>query len=357
MRILLAPMEGVVDAVMRDLLCAIGGIDICVTEFIRINDQLLPDKVFYKRCPELYNNSLTKSSNTPVRVQLLGGKPQVIAENAASVASLGASAIDLNFGCPAKTVNNSDGGASLLKEPRRVHDIIAATRAAVPNHIPVTAKIRLGFNDRSLYLDNALAAYEAGANELTVHARSKADGYKPPAYWEYIADITQAIPITVNANGDIWNLDDLKRCREVTGCTDFMLGRGLLSCPDLALQIKAWHRGEQTSHNVDSAGAYTTAPGDIITAKTLPHQAMTWEQLSPLLLKFFNVTVEAYPAKHMGNRLKQWLFYLSRQYPEAVTLFEGVKRLKDQDAITQALTANMQLPIALPEMRTAACVV
>lgn len=348
MRILLAPMEGVVDAVMRDLLCAIGGIDVCVTEFIRINDHLLPDKVFYKRCPELHHNSLTKSSNTPVRVQLLGGKPQAIAENAASVASLGASAIDLNFGCPAKTVNNSDGGACLLKEPRRVHDIIAATRAAVPKHIPVTAKIRLGFDDRSLYLENALAAYEAGANELTVHARSKADGYKPPAYWEYIADITQAIPITVNANGDIWCLDDLKRCREVTGCTDFMLGRGLLSCPDLALQIKAWYRDEQARHGLLETGAYKATPYDNASYKTVPYQVMTWEQLSPLLLKFFNISVEAYPAKHMGNRLKQWLFYLSRQYPEAANLFEGVKRLKEQEAITQALVNNMQLSLLAP---------
>ena len=349
-RILLAPMEGVVDAVMRDLLCAIGGIDICVTEFIRINDQLLPDKVFYKRCPELHNSSLTKSSNTPVRVQLLGGKPQVIAENAARVASLGASAIDLNFGCPAKTVNNSDGGASLLKEPRRVHDIIAATRAAVPKHIPVTAKIRLGFDDRSLYLDNALAAYEAGANELTVHARSKADGYKPPAYWDYIADITQAIPITVNANGDIWNLDDLKRCRQVTGCTDFMLGRGLLSCPDLALQIKAWHRGEQSLRNLHNPQFDSASTYGISSDSADSYQIMTWAQLSPLLLKFFNVTVDAYPAKHLGNRLKQWLFYLSRQYPEAVTLFECVKRLKDQGAITQALALNIQESSSIPEV-------
>ncbi len=324
MRILLAPMEGVVDAIMRDLLCAIGGIDVCVTEFIRINDHLLPDKVFYKRCPELLNNSLTSQSKTPVRVQLLGGKPIPIAENAASVAALGASAIDLNFGCPAKTVNKSDGGACLLKDPNRVHDIISATRKAVPQHIPVTAKIRLGFDDRSQYLENALAAYEAGANELTVHARSKADGYKPPAYWEYIAEIRETIPITVIANGDIWSLDDLKRCHKVTGCTDFMLGRGLLSCPDLALQIRAWHQ-QDSNNNTEKA-----------------YEAMRWYDLCPLLLQFFNITVEAYPPKYIGNRLKQWLFYLSRQYPEATDLFENIKRLKDRDSITQALNKSLQ---------------
>ncbi len=317
---MLAPMEGVVDALMRDTLSSIGGIDLCVTEFIRITTTLYPEKVFYKRCPELLNKSLT-SASTPVRVQLLGGQPEPIAANAYRVAMLGASAIDLNFGCPAKTVNNSDGGACLLQHPHRVHDIVEAVRQAVPASIPVTAKIRLGFNDRSRYMDNALAAYEGGANELTVHARSKADAYKPPAYWEYISDIKEAIPIRVTANGDIWNLKDYQRCKAVTGCDSFMLGRGLLSCPDLALQIKAFEQGK----------AYT---------------AMTWEALCPLLMNFFAQTAKRYPAKYMGNRLKQWLFYLSRQYPEAQTLFEKIKRSRDKGFIAEALKASQEEQIA-----------
>ncbi len=318
MRILLAPMEGVVDAIMRDLLSTIGGIDICVTEFIRINDHVLPDKVFYRRCPELYNQSLTPAK-TPVRVQLLGGKPEPIAENAAKVAALGASAVDLNFGCPAKTVNKSDGGACLLKDPHRLYDIISAARKHVPDSVPVTAKIRLGFDDRSRYLDNAMAAYEAGANELTVHARSKADGYKPPAYWEYITEIRETIPITVTANGDIWSLSDLKRCQKVSGCDSFMLGRGLLACPDLARQIKAWDNNE------------TITP-------------LLWPELCKLLLHFFEITVTAYPPKYMGNRLKQWLFYLCRQYPEAQILFEQIKRYRDRDNIINAINKSMEEP-------------
>lgn len=315
MRILLAPMEGVVDALMRDTLSSMGGIDLCVTEFIRINQQVYPDRVFYKRCPELHNSSLTPNS-TPVRVQLLGGQPDIIAANASSVARLGASAVDLNFGCPAKTVNNSDGGARLLKEPHRVRDIVAAVRQAVSTEIPVTAKIRLGFDDRSAYMDNALAAYEGGADELTVHARSKADGYKPPAYWEYIAEINQALPITVNANGDIWSLADYQRCRRVTGCDSFMLGRGLLACPDLARQIKAWHQGED-------------------------YHAMSWSQLCPILADFFDKTATLYPSKYMGNRLKQWLFYLCRQYPEAQALFDTIKRSRDQVFISQSIEDSM----------------
>ncbi|MFT6388494.1 MAG: tRNA-dihydrouridine synthase C [Cellvibrionaceae bacterium] len=310
-------MEGVVDALMRDTLSSVGGIDICVTEFIRVTDHTFPDKVFYKRCPELLNSSMTPSS-TPVRIQLLGGKPEPIAENAYKAAMLGASAIDLNFGCPAKTVNNSDGGACLLKEPYRVQNIVAAVRQAVPSTIPVTAKIRLGFDDRSAYMDNALAAYEGGADELTVHARSKADGYKPPAYWEYITEINQAIPITVNANGDIWSLADYLRCRSVTGCDSFMLGRSLLACPDLALQIKAWDTGED-------------------------YQAMTWTQVCALLATYFDKTITAYPVKYMGNRLKQWLFYLCRQYPQAHALFDSIKRSRDKEFISAAIIHSMKL--------------
>lgn len=319
MRILLAPMEGVVDALMRETLSTIGGIDLCVTEFIRVNDHTLPDKVFIKRCPELLNQSMTPAA-TPVRVQLLGGKVEPIAENARRAAALGASAIDLNFGCPAKTVNNSDGGACLLKEPHRLHDIVSAVRQAVPEETPVTAKIRLGFDDRSAYMDNALAAYEGGADELTVHARSKADGYKPPAYWEYITEINEALPITVNANGEIWDLADYQRCRSVTGCDSFMIGRGLLACPDLALQIKAWHKGED-------------------------YQPMQWHQIATLLLGFFEKTAQLYPTKYMGNRLKQWLFYLCRQYPEAQCLFDEVKRSRDRDFISAAIVNSMKTSI------------
>jgi tRNA-dihydrouridine synthase C len=315
MRLFLAPMEGVVDHFLRKILTNIGGIDICVTEFIRINDHILPDRVFQRFCPELLTGCKTPSG-TPVRIQLLGGKPDPIAANAAKAVSIGASAIDLNFGCPAKTVNKSDGGACLLKSPHRLYDIIKATRQAVPEHIPVTAKMRLGFDDRSNYLENAMAAYEAGATEITVHARSKADGYRPPAYWDALADIKQAVSIPVSANGEIWTVDDFIRCKEVSQCNDFMLGRGLLSCPDLALQIKAHQSGTD-------------------------YQAMQWSDICQMLQYFFDATTEEYSARHVGNRLKQWLNYLRRHYPEAQTLFETIKRYRTKEEIDQAMSAYL----------------
>ncbi|HNE72149.1 MAG TPA: tRNA-dihydrouridine synthase, partial [Giesbergeria sp.] len=149
MSLLLAPMEGLLDFVLRDVLTRIGGVDRCVSEFIRVTGTLLPDRVFLRHVPELQTGGRTLSG-VPVRAQLLGSDPACMADNAAHLASLGPEGIDLNFGCPAKTVNRHGGGAALLQEPERIAAVVAAVRRAVPAHLPVSAKMRLGFNDTGL---------------------------------------------------------------------------------------------------------------------------------------------------------------------------------------------------------------
>lgn len=300
MRIFLAPMEGVVDHHLRRIYAEIGGVDICVTEFIRVTHTQLPAKVFKKYCPEL-----AAPIKIPVRVQLLGSNPELLAFNAHRVAMLGASAVDLNFGCPAKTVNRHRGGACLLNETNLLFDIVKAVREAVPDNVPVTAKIRLGYENRSNYVENAQAIAEAGAAELFVHGRSKEDGYKPPAYWGCIGEIRDALSIPVVANGEIWTVDDFLQCQQESGCEDFMLGRGLLARPDLGLAIKAKTKGKE-------------------------HNSMPWSDVLELLHRFHLDTLPDYPPKFCGNRLKQWLMYLKRQYPEASVFFERVKRLKNE---------------------------
>src|SRR5450830_306593 len=143
MTILLAPMEGLLDFVLRDILTRVGGVDRCVSEFIRVTNTLLPDRAFIRVVPELLNGGRT-FAGVPVRVQLLGSDPVCLAENAARLASLGPHGIDLNFGCPAKTVNRHGGGAALLDEPELLLAIVAAVRRAVPNPTPVSAHIRPG---------------------------------------------------------------------------------------------------------------------------------------------------------------------------------------------------------------------
>ena len=234
----LAPMEGVFDWILRDLVSRVGGVDRMVTEFVRVTDRLLPEHVFHRYCPELARGGRTPAG-TPVFVQLLGGQPAWLAANAARAADLGAPGIDLNFGCPARTVNRHDGGAALLRDPRRVFDVTDAVRRATPDHLPVTVKVRLGFDHKDFRRDIARAAQDAGAASLVVHARTKVEMYTPPAHWDQVGHMREVTTLPVLVNGEIWTADDYAAARAQSGCTGVALGRGLVRNPTLAHQIRA----------------------------------------------------------------------------------------------------------------------
>ena len=161
--LILAPMEGLLDHGLRRVLTRVGGVDRCVSEFIRITDQLLPVRSFTRVVPELLCGSRT-ASGVPVRPQLLGSDPACLAENAARLAELQPAGIDLNFGCPAKTVNRHRGGVVLMDEPELMHAIVAAVRRAVPPAIAVSAKMRLGIDDDRRALECAQALEAGGAS-------------------------------------------------------------------------------------------------------------------------------------------------------------------------------------------------
>ncbi len=308
-KLILAPMEGLTDPIMRDVLTSVGSFDWCVTEFIRVTDSILPDHIYHSYCPELLTNGKT-AAGTPVHVQFLGNNPEMLAANATKAAAMGAPAIDMNFGCPAKTVNRHRGGSVLLDEPEVVYELVKAVRDAVPAHIPVSAKMRLGYMDRNFMLENAHAIEDAGAAWVTVHARTKADGYTPPAFWDQLRPIREALKINVIANGEIWNNADAKQCRLESGCKDLMIGRGAVTTPDLTQCIR---------QNSD-----------------LP--LLSWQDLLQLQIRFIHG-----PAKTeigMLGRYKQWLGMMSKHYPEAKTLWDEIKRLKKLDEIIEKLVAH-----------------
>ncbi len=230
--LVLAPMEGVTDAPMRALQAERGGFSFCVSEFLRVSQELPPARSYLEHVPEFRAGCLA-GGVLPVGFQLLGGDPEKLAQSALRAVELGARAIDLNFGCPAPTVNRHDGGATLLKFPHRIRAIVEAVRRAVPRPIPVSAKMRLGWDNPDPVHENAERAAEGGADWITIHGRTKMQGYAPPAYWEPIGEVNRRLGIPVIANGDLWTLDDLRRCRDVTGCEHFMLGRSALADPAL----------------------------------------------------------------------------------------------------------------------------
>ncbi len=236
--LILAPMDGITDAPMRALQGETGAFTLAVSEFLRVSSEVPPRRVFLRHIPELQHDARTPTG-LPVQVQLLGGDAGRMAAAAVVACDAGAGAIDINFGCPAPTVNRHDGGATLLKHPTRIREIVAAIRAAVPKEIPVSAKLRLGWDSIDDIYANAEMAAEGGADWLTIHARTRAQGYKPPVYWQPIGVVRERVRLPVVANGDIWSLADFRQCREETGCRHFMLGRSALANPLLASQVAA----------------------------------------------------------------------------------------------------------------------
>lgn len=314
MKLILAPMEGLADFWVRQALTDVGDYDWCVSEFVRVNGLLLPPKVFYRWCPELKNGARTRAG-VPVHLQLLGSDPACMAENAARAVELGAPAIDLNFGCPAKTVNRHRGGAVLLDEPDLVHAVTLAVRQAVPEDITVSVKMRLGNEDDVLSLENALGVEAAGAAWLTVHGRTKRQGYKPPAYWDRIGKIREAVKIPVIANGEIWTRDDALRCQRESGCQDLMLGRGAVANPWL---LRALRTG----------------------------QASDWESVMLVIQHFAVDILGSGTDAQVAGRIKQWLSYLRRQWPQAGAMLEQVKRVNEPGAMLPYLQAVQSIPAA-----------
>ena len=304
MTLLLAPMEGLLDFVLRDILTRVGGVERCVSEFIRITDTVLPERVFLRYVPELLQGGKT-ASGIAVRPQLLGSDPACLADNAASLVALGPDGIDLNFGCPSPVVNRHRGGSALLDEPELLYRIVSAVRQSVPAHLAVSAKMRLGLKDDTRAEECALAIEAAGASELVVHARTKVDGYRPPAYWERIADIRQVVRLPLVANGEIWTVADALRCREVSGCERLMLGRGMVANPALARAILA---------------------ADVAQPELV---ALNWRGLFELIEQFWQLVVAHLDRGQQTGRLKQWLNLLRRVYPQAQDAFLAVRTFHD----------------------------
>jgi tRNA-dihydrouridine synthase C len=180
--------------------------------------------------------------------------------------------VDLNFGCPAKVVNRHGGGAALLDEPELMHRILREVCRTVPAGTVVSAKMRLGTQDDARAVECAQALAEGGAMELVVHGRTKLQGYRPPAYWDRIGAIREAVAVPVVANGEIWTVDDARRCQAESGCTDLMLGRGMVCDPGLALAVRAAVAGEGGGAGRAGLGRPAAAAGGLLGPGAAAHR-------------------------------------------------------------------------------------
>ena len=330
--LILAPMQGVTDAPMRALQGELGAFTFAVSEFARVSQEAVPKRVFRRHVPELDANGRTPTG-LPVQVQLLGGDPDLMARSAVNACNAGATALDINFGCPAPTVNRNDGGATLLKYPTRIRDIVRAMRDAVPPAIPVSAKLRLGWDSLDAIYENAQMAAEGGASWITIHGRTRVAGYAPPAYWNPIGQVREQLDIPVVANGDIWTLDEFHRCQDETGCRHFMLGRCAMADPHLSHQIAR------------ELGIAASAPAPLMEAIEEPPAPCHWiPRLQRLMhwMRFYGDT----PNGPTLQRLKQWLRMASHH--NGFDGFEQVKRAETLAELFAILSTNLE-PLSIED--------
>jgi len=221
--LILAPMDGYSDLPFRSL-CRELGSALSYTEFINAKD------VISKRHPLLPRRLAYLPEERPVVYQIFDSDPERLLKAAQLLQVEKPDIIDINMGCSVPKISGRGAGAGLLREPQKVAQIISMLADAL--EVPVTAKIRLGWDDETRnYLEIARAIEESGASLLAVHARTRCQGFRGEADWEAIAEIKRAVSIPVVANGDVCTVADIERIKRVTGCEAVMIGRAAVGNP------------------------------------------------------------------------------------------------------------------------------
>ncbi|MGZ5503214.1 MAG: tRNA dihydrouridine synthase DusB [Chthoniobacterales bacterium] len=304
----LAPMAGVSDKIFRQL-CKERGADVLVTEFVssegvfRRNDRTR-EYLDFDECER------------PLGVQLFGGHAEHMAEAARQVTDwVRPDFIDLNFGCPVNKVVAKNGGSALLKDcPTLAAVAEAVVRAIDP--IPVTAKIRIGWDDTSINATNVARILEdVGIAAIAVHGRTRAQGYSGAADWKVIGQVVEAVSIPVIGNGDITNADDVVRRREETGIAGVMIGRAAMSAPWIFQQIK-----------------HELATGELLPPPDLSER---WE----LIRRHCELAAQEWKNEDQAMRsMRARLMAYSKGFPGSKALrekFQHVSRLAEIDAIAR----------------------
>jgi tRNA-dihydrouridine synthase B len=231
----LAPMEGVTNAAVREVLASYGPIGLVCTEFVRISGGRI-SRAYLQR-------QVDKLPGVPLSVQVMGNDPELMAEAGQVVARSGADVVDLNLGCPTNAAVRKGVGAALLKQPELLARLLGTMRASVPGLL--SAKLRAGFDTTSDAVRNARLVQDCGLDFLAVHPRRRVDHYRGSADWRIVALIRSELSIPVVGNGDIWYAQSALRMFEETRCDAVMLGRPALRNPWIFRQISELLAGRE----------------------------------------------------------------------------------------------------------------
>lgn len=227
-QVFLAPMAGITDKPLRNLVHSFGGGNI-VSEMVAIN-------ALERKNPKTCRIADVRDEPYPVVVQLVGGNTELFADSARLAEELGAYSIDINMGCPVKKIVNNNSGSALTKDLPLASKIIKSVVDATP--LKVSVKFRLGWDHKHInVVDFAKMCEDSGASYITVHGRTRSDFYSGTANWDLIADVKSAVKIPVVGNGDIVDGISAKKMIDYTGVDAVMVGRATLGAPWLVAQI------------------------------------------------------------------------------------------------------------------------
>jgi tRNA-dihydrouridine synthase B len=227
-RVLQSPLSGVTDLVFRRLVRRYAPDSMMYTEMVNATGLH-----YVKQLPKIME---VDPNERPISIQLFDCRPDFLAEAAQKAVAEGADTVDINMGCPVNKITKNGGGSSLLRDPETAAAIVRAVVQAV--EVPVTVKTRIGWTDKEItILDFAKRMEDAGAQMITVHGRTRSQGYNGPAKWEWIRRVKEVLSIPVIGNGDIFSVEAAVRCLEQTGADGVMCSRGTLGYPFLVGEV------------------------------------------------------------------------------------------------------------------------